>query len=83
MDLHAIEKRALVGDRYAVLVIISAFRRFRKSSEELLKLRYRDGECDAVDLTTFNFELQVIVEESIGQYEDWLGSQTKNLITAK
>lgn len=53
------EEQAFLLDRVSVLKVISALRNYRQASEELLKQRYQDGECDAVALYAFS----VIVEE--------------------
>ena len=52
-DVFETEKRALVGDRDSILRVVSAVRIYREAARQLLSSRYRDGECDAAALSTF------------------------------
>ena len=54
MSIFDVEKLALVGDKNAIIHLVSEFRRLRLASDKLLKSRYRDGECDSVSLHEFN-----------------------------
>lgn len=47
------ERRALLGDRESVIRVVSALRKYRDGAAKLLLSRYRDGECDAVQLNEF------------------------------
>ena len=64
-ELQKIERQAMTGDRAAVIAVVSALRRYREASRKLLGARYRDGECDAVSLSTF--------ESGIGEIEEMEG----------
>lgn len=62
--IRDIEKAALTGDRLAVLALVGAFRRVREASKEMLADRYRDGECDAVALSTFEMLVEQALKEA-------------------
>jgi hypothetical protein len=63
--LHEIEKRAMVGDKRAVLALVSFERHLRDAAKKLLDARYRDGECDAVALSRFASEVEEAAENTI------------------
>ena len=51
--IHDLEKRAMTGDRNAVLLIIDIRRKLHAAAIELLDKRYSDGECDGLTLSMF------------------------------
>jgi len=63
MSLEKTERSAMLLDRQAVLVIVSALRKYREASKVLLDSRYRDGEVDAVALHTFQSAISEIEED--------------------
>lgn len=63
-NLQADERLALTGYREATLRVVSALRRYRAASKQLLVSRYADGECDAVALGRFESECVEIEEGS-------------------
>lgn len=52
-NINELEKRAVTGDRAAALLVVSAFRNYRRACEALIASRYSDGECDAVAIGRF------------------------------
>jgi hypothetical protein len=58
--LQKIELKALVLDKQAILELVSCVREMRSVTKKLLGSRYRDGECDAVTLTTFAQRMDAI-----------------------
>jgi hypothetical protein len=56
------ELDALVGDKMAVMRVVSDLRKYRAAAIDILSRRYRDGECDAVALSDF--------EDTVKQIED-------------
>lgn len=61
--INETEKDAMTGDKSAVILIVSSFRKYRKASEDLLSKRYRDGECDAVALIDFEYAIKEANED--------------------
>jgi hypothetical protein len=57
------ELEALSGNRMSVLRVVSDLRRYRAAAKTLLSQRYRDGECDAVALADFYWEVDEIENE--------------------
>jgi len=68
MGAEETERRALLCDREAILQVVSALRRYRAIVIKTLDSRYRDGECDAVQLSNLQFEVEEI-EESLKEEE--------------
>lgn len=60
-----VEKRALIGDIGGIIRVVSALRQYREAADTLLESRYRDGECDAVQLHNF--------AEAVARAEDCVG----------
>lgn len=60
--LQEAELKAMVGNREAVIQVVSALRRYREEVKNLLADRYRDGECDATALHTFQCRVGEIEE---------------------
>jgi hypothetical protein len=60
--IHAMEKKAMTGDRRAVLELVSLGRVLRDAMDELWKNRYRDGCPDQI--------VAINVESQIRQYLD-------------
>jgi hypothetical protein len=58
--LQDLERRALTGNREAVVKVISALRCYRKAAQELLSAKYIDSEYDDVALLRFNESVQNI-----------------------
>lgn len=58
------EKRALCGDKSAIVRIVGALRRHRAAAQKLLDSRYADGEVDAAQLSRFESECAEIEEET-------------------
>ena len=52
-NIMTTEELAMIGDRMAILRLVSAVRQYRDAVKNLLSSRYSDGECDAVGITTF------------------------------
>ena len=61
------EKLALVGNRGAIIQLVSALRRYRESVQKILNKRYTDGECDACALSLFEGE----VDEIEADLKEW------------
>ena len=66
--LQELERSALTidrydFDRYPIIQIVSALRKYRSAAQELLSQRYTDGECDAVALHNFAEMVKEIEEE--------------------
>jgi len=57
------EKEAMVGDRQAVLQVVSALRTYREAVRKLLGARYADGECDSYSLHELSMVVQELEEE--------------------
>jgi len=51
--LQDLERRALTGNRFAVVQVISALRRYRAAAEALMEKLRQDGECDVVTMNAF------------------------------
>jgi hypothetical protein len=65
--LQDLERRALTGNRFAVVQVINALRGYRKASSQLLSAKYIDSEYDDAALLRFNESVQNIendVEEA-------------------
>lgn len=60
-----LEKRALTGDRQAVIELVSCFRKLRAASRKLLDARYSDGECDSYGLHEFAMVLEEVEENKM------------------
>lgn len=58
--LQDLERRALTGNRFAVVQIISALRRYRALSTNLLQSRFADGSCVSADVTAFEDAIEEI-----------------------
>jgi len=58
--LQDLERRALTGNRFAVVQVINALRCYRKASQELLSAKYIDSEYDDEALLRFNESVQNI-----------------------
>jgi hypothetical protein len=52
-NINEIEKRAMTGDRAAALLLVSAFRLYRRACETLIASRTTDGECDSTSMRCF------------------------------
>lgn len=61
--IHELEKAALYGDRLAMTQIVSMFRKLRQASETLLDSRYTDGECDASQLSSFDWACKELLDD--------------------
>lgn len=62
MSKHQLEKDALLGDRAAIIQVVSDLRGYRAASAKLLAARYRDGACDGFSMSQFNDAVQEIEE---------------------
>ena len=51
IDKLEIEKQAIVGDREAILTVVSDLRRYRAICERLLGARYSDGTVDGATMS--------------------------------
>jgi len=58
--LQDLERRALTGNRFAVVQVISALRRYRACSANLLTARFADGSCVSADVTAFEDDIEEI-----------------------
>lgn len=54
---HALEARAMTGDRSAVLEVVSDLRKYRSAARKLLDLRYLDGAVDGAAMASFESEV--------------------------
>lgn len=63
--IQVAERSAMTGDKQAILIVVSALRRYRAEVRKLLGNRYSDGECDSA--TIHKFEMMI---ESIEAGED-------------
>ena len=61
-DVEEVERQALLCDREAIQKVVSALRRYRAIVTQTLERRYRDGECDRVQLSNLEFEVEEIEE---------------------
>lgn len=51
INIHALEKRALIGDRESVVQVVSLERHLCAAISTLLKARQSDGSCRAEDVS--------------------------------
>ena len=58
--LQDLERRALTGNRSAVVQVISALRRYRAAVKELIENQYKDGERDLFNINAFAITLEGI-----------------------
>jgi len=63
-NAQLIEQKAMVLDRHAVLQLVSALRRYREASRDLLQGRYMDGGIDGAAASRFESEVAAIEEET-------------------
>lgn len=59
-NLQRLELKALIGDRAAVVQLVSALRKYREAATVLQGHRYQDGEVDTVALSAFFSDCQDI-----------------------
>lgn len=60
-ELQRWERKALLGDRGAIILAISGLRRYRQVSIDLLeRRRYADGECSSAALARFSCAIEEI-----------------------
>lgn len=58
--LQKTERAAMIGDRAAVLRIISALIRYRQAAKEVIDSQWSDGAIDGACANTFRFTVEEI-----------------------
>lgn len=65
--IHELEKKAICGDRMAILRIVGALRTYRRAGQRLLDLRWQDGACDGATVSVFEAEAEFIAADLAGE----------------
>lgn len=65
--MHELEKRALVGDREAVIQLVSLFRHWRNAGDEMMDVGTGDVWCDPV--RTFASKIDAAVDDVLAEGE--------------
>lgn len=61
--IHEVEKQAMIGNKAAVLQIVSLERKYRARCDRLVLQRHNDGAVDGCDMTGFLSDIESYLSE--------------------